>query len=97
MEMIAAGKGRKPKPFMVEGGDVQADAVWDSNRGLAAEERKEDARAGRKSKPATTVGLPDFIAPQLCQTWSVRPPAQVGFMRSSSTAIGSSCVCWMAR
>ncbi|MGO7785808.1 hypothetical protein ACC717_38245, partial [Rhizobium ruizarguesonis] len=52
MEMIAAGKGRKTKPFMVEGGDVQADAVWDSNHGLAAEERKEDARAGRKSKPA---------------------------------------------
>jgi bifunctional non-homologous end joining protein LigD len=32
MEMIAAGKGRKPKPFMVEGGDVQAYAVWDGNR-----------------------------------------------------------------
>ncbi|MGO7510886.1 DNA ligase D (plasmid) [Rhizobium ruizarguesonis] len=79
MEMIAAGKGRKPKPFMVEGGDVQADAVWDSNRGLAAEERKEDARAGRKSKPATTVGLPDFIAPQLCQTLE-RPPAGTGWI-----------------
>ncbi|MGO7216307.1 hypothetical protein ACCS75_35390, partial [Rhizobium ruizarguesonis] len=55
MEMIAAGKGRKPKPFMVEGGDVQAEAVWDSNHGLAAEERKEDAISGRKSKPATSV------------------------------------------
>jgi bifunctional non-homologous end joining protein LigD len=31
MEMIAGGKGRKPRPFMIEGGDVQADAVWDSN------------------------------------------------------------------
>lgn len=27
MEMIAAGRGRKPKPFMVEGGHVRADAV----------------------------------------------------------------------
>ncbi|MGZ2504381.1 DNA ligase D-like protein (predicted 3'-phosphoesterase) [Rhizobium beringeri] len=32
MEMIAAGKGRKPKPFMVEGGDVLAEEVWDGNR-----------------------------------------------------------------
>jgi len=39
MEAIAAGKGRTPKPFMIESGDVQADAVWDSNHGLAADER----------------------------------------------------------
>ncbi|MEH7881903.1 DNA ligase D [Rhizobium laguerreae] len=79
MEMIAAGKGRKPKPFMVEDGDVQADAVWDSNQGLAAEERKEDAGGGRRSNPATKVDLPDFIAPQLCQTLE-RPPAGTGWI-----------------
>ncbi|MBY5407893.1 DNA ligase D [Rhizobium leguminosarum] len=79
MEMIAAGKGRKPKPFMVEDGDVQANAVWDSNHGLAAEERKEDAGGGRKSNPATKVDLPDFIAPQLCQTLE-RPPAGTGWI-----------------
>ncbi|WP_281408496.1 DNA polymerase ligase N-terminal domain-containing protein, partial [Rhizobium sp. PEPV16] len=79
MEMIAAGKGRKPKPFMVEDGDVQADAVWDSNHGLAAEERKEDAGGSRKSNPATKVDLPDFIAPQLCQTLE-RPPAGTGWI-----------------
>ncbi|MBY5370220.1 DNA ligase D [Rhizobium leguminosarum] len=79
MEMIAAGKGRKPKPFMVEGGDVQADAVWDSNQGLAAEERKEDARTGGDSKTVTQVDLPDFIAPQLCQTLE-RPPAGTGWI-----------------
>ncbi|MGR9396461.1 DNA ligase D (plasmid) [Rhizobium leguminosarum] len=79
MEMIAAGKGRKPKPFMVEGGDVQADAVWDSNHGLAAEERKEDTGADRKAKTATKVDLPDFIAPQLCQTLE-RPPAGTGWI-----------------
>ncbi|MBY3131944.1 DNA ligase D [Rhizobium leguminosarum] len=79
MEMIAAGKGRKPKPFMVEDGDVQADAVWDSNHGLAAEERKEDAGGGRKSNPATKVDLPDFIAPQLCRTLE-RPPAGTGWL-----------------
>src|SRR5271163_4256366 len=40
MEAIAAGKGRKPKPFMLRGGQVRADAVWDSRTGLAAEGRK---------------------------------------------------------
>ncbi|MHC2364919.1 DNA ligase D [Rhizobium leguminosarum] len=79
MEMIAAGKGRKPKPFMVEHGDVRADAVWDSNHGLAADERKEDAGGDRKSKPATKIDLPDFIAPQLCQTLE-RPPAGAGWI-----------------
>ncbi|MBY5694453.1 DNA ligase D [Rhizobium leguminosarum] len=79
MEMIAAGKGRKPKPFMVEDGDVQADAVWDSNHGLAAEGRKEDAGGSRKSNPATKVDLPDFIAPQLCQTLE-RPPVGTGWI-----------------
>ncbi|MBY2999372.1 DNA ligase D [Rhizobium leguminosarum] len=78
MEMIAAGKGRKPRPFMIEGGDVQADAIWDSNHGLAAEERK-DAGGGRKSKPVKKVDLPDFIAPQLCRTLE-RPPAGTGWL-----------------
>ncbi|EJC85528.1 DNA ligase D [Rhizobium leguminosarum bv. trifolii WSM2297] len=76
MEMIAAGKGRKPKPFMMKGGDVQADAVWDSNHGLAAEERKETGRAGRKPKAAARIDLPDFIAPQLCQTLERPPPGE---------------------
>ncbi|WP_064697317.1 DNA ligase D [Rhizobium aegyptiacum] len=77
MEMIAAGKGRKPKPFMVEGGEVQADAVWDSNHGLAAEERQE-ARGG-KPATATAVDLPDFIAPQLCEKLE-RPPGGDGWI-----------------
>jgi bifunctional non-homologous end joining protein LigD len=83
MEAIAAGKGRKPKPFMKEGATVEADAVWDSSEGLAAEERK----AGTKSKakptkrtkaPARTT-LPDFIAPQLCETLA-RPPGAKGWI-----------------
>ncbi len=40
MEAIAAGKGKKPKPFMTQGETVKADAVWDSTEGLAAEERE---------------------------------------------------------
>ncbi|MBB2750101.1 UNVERIFIED_ORG: bifunctional non-homologous end joining protein LigD [Rhizobium aethiopicum] len=75
MDAIAAGKGRKPKPFMLKGGDIKADAVWDSNQGLAAEERKEEGRAGKTPKTAP-IDLPDFIAPQLCQTLERPPPGE---------------------
>ena len=46
-------------------------------RGLAAEERK--AEAGGKKKPKTVIAadLPDFIAPQLCETLD-RPPSAGG-------------------
>ena len=77
MEAIAAGKGRKPKPFMLQDGMVQADAVWDSRNGLAAEERK----AGREKNPKSVIArdLPDFIAPQLCETLD-RPPSADGWI-----------------
>ncbi|MEP9380380.1 DNA ligase D [Aquabacter sp. CN5-332] len=76
MKAIADGKGRKPKPFMLQGGKVEADAVWDSRTGLAAEERKAEA-GGRK--PVATADLPDFIAPQLCETLE-RPPSVKGWI-----------------
>lgn len=79
MDKIAAGKGAGPKPFMMQGSTVaDADAVWDSNRGHAAEERA--AKASKPSQPpkragrASAVTMPEFIAPQLCATLS-RPPA----------------------
>ena len=72
MEQIAGGKGRKPTPFMMASGDVEADAVWDSKKGLAADERKKKARKGVVT--STAADLPDFIAPQLCETLE-RPPA----------------------
>jgi bifunctional non-homologous end joining protein LigD len=75
MQAITAGKGRKPKPFMLQGGKVQADAVWDSRSGLAAEERK----AGREKTAVTARELPDFIAPQLCETLG-RPPSADGWI-----------------
>ena len=73
MEQIAGGNGRKPTPFMMASGDVEADAVWDSKHGLAAEERKNN-RSSKKVATSTTADLPDFIAPQLCETLE-RPPA----------------------
>ena len=79
MEKIAAGKGAGPKPFMMQGSAAaDADAVWDSNRGHAADERaaKTAKPTPRPKRPAraSEVKMPDFIAPQLCQTLS-RPPA----------------------
>lgn len=85
MDQIAAGKGKAPKPFMTaKSGGVGADAVWNSNRGDAAE-----ARAGRKaseprSTPARTAkvkkvaSIPDFVAPELC-TPVERPPSGEGW------------------
>ncbi|MER8446507.1 DNA ligase D [Mesorhizobium sp. M1066] len=78
MDAIAAGKGRKPKPFMLQGGKMGADAVWDSSTGLAAQERKAGAKATRKPK-AVAAEPPDFIAPQLCETLE-RPPSGDGWL-----------------
>ena len=77
MEAIAAGKGRKPKPFMLQNGDVEADAVWDSNHGLAAEERKAGVKTTKKPAAArrSKSTMPDFIPQQLCETLARPPPA----------------------
>jgi bifunctional non-homologous end joining protein LigD len=77
MEAISAGKGRKPKPFMQRGGKVHADAVWDSRSGLTAEECKADRE--KKAKAVIASDLPDFIAPQLCETLD-RPPSADGWI-----------------
>lgn len=80
IDAIAAGKGRKPKPFMMTGDAIQADAVWDSSEGLAAEERK----AGTKTKPKSSrksapSKMPAFVEPQLCETLE-RPPSAKGWI-----------------
>ncbi|THV12414.1 DNA ligase D [Rhizobium rhizophilum] len=71
MDQIAAGKGRKPRPFMMTKAAVEADARWDSRHGLAADKRKKAPSKGASQsvKPV----MPDFIAPQLCET-AARPP-----------------------
>lgn len=89
METIAAGKGKKPKPFMNTEGAVEADAVWDSSEGLAAEERAAGVKttAGlkkAKSRPkstqrASSARMPEFIVPQLCETLQ-RPPVAKGWI-----------------
>lgn len=80
MAEIAAGKGAAPTPFMTrKSSRVDADAVWDSNKGLAADERSKKGHsktAATKEKPAAKTAkskavkrvtkIPDFIEPQLC-------------------------------
>ena len=89
MAEIAEGKGRAPKPFMTaKSNRVSADAVWNSDRGDAAEARAGNKTGGSRSAPAqasakatkgTKVGaMPDFIAPQLC-TLVDRPPVAQGW------------------
>ena len=93
MAEIAAGRGRAPRPFMLSPDHAPtADAVWNSKEGLAAEARGPAAtppKSARKPKPAKPhtpatpaktpkIAIPDFVAPQLCQTVE-RPPAGAGW------------------
>jgi bifunctional non-homologous end joining protein LigD len=89
MEQIANGKGKAPKPFMLaKGGRAKADAMWNSNRGEAAEARAKGKTSvarpvpGAKSRAAATAkkvdAIPDFVAPQLCASVE-RPPNSDGW------------------
>ncbi len=86
MATIAAGKGGSPKPFMLAATNAsRPDAVWDSNKGLAADARRQarspsnSTKGALKSPRRRSAPLPDFIAPQLCQTVS-RPPKATGWL-----------------
>ncbi|WP_312366211.1 DNA ligase D [Ensifer sp.] len=82
MEVISSGKGKKPKPFMVNEGIIDADAVWDSRHGLAAAQRRSAKSPSLKKRPPARKrhpGMPSFIEPQLCQTLA-RPPGGEGWI-----------------
>ena len=77
MDAIAAGKGRGPRPFMLETKAPAApDAVWQSNKAAAAPAAARAPKA--KAKPGVRAGkrapMPEFVAPQLCRSVD-RPPA----------------------
>src|ERR1700712_2459633 len=91
MSQIAAGKGKAPKPFMLaKNGRGKSDAVWNSNRGMAAEARAEreeskpipKAKAnGKRATSAKTkkvAAIPDFVAPELCVSVE-KPPEAAGW------------------
>ncbi len=85
MDMIVAGKGRKPKPFMQNSlALAKPDAVWDSNKGKSAEERakhqfrEKPSRERNQATEKTRVVIPPFIPPQLCESVD-RPPSSSGW------------------
>ncbi len=67
LEQIAAGKGKAPEPFMMTTRIAGSDAVWDSNKGAAAEAR------------AIKSEMPNFAGLQLCET-ATRPPSADGWV-----------------
>ncbi len=85
MDMIKSGKGKPPKPFIQKSSALaEPDAVWESNKGTAAE-----ARAARRSPSNSSPGekkpdaklpptIPPFIPPQLCESVD-RPPSGSGW------------------
>jgi bifunctional non-homologous end joining protein LigD len=89
MDQIAEGKGKAPKPFMMaKSGRGKADAVWNSNRGDAADARAESKAASgaapaakapaKAAKGKKVVAIPDFVAPELCIAVE-RPPGGEGW------------------
>jgi bifunctional non-homologous end joining protein LigD len=68
MSDIAAGKGRAPKPFMLDSRQLaRADATWNSKESAAEVEKP--VTKSRKS----SAKVPDFIEPELCKLVE-RPP-----------------------
>jgi bifunctional non-homologous end joining protein LigD len=73
MATIAAGKGKGPKPFVVEGEDpADPAAVWGDKPDAPPPKRRARARS------KTAEPMPGFIEPQLCQSVD-RPPAGKGW------------------
>lgn len=85
MAEIAAGKGKAPKPFMLAKGNGKADAVWQSNHGIAADARAKTKAPAHKTKlkkarpEAKSVSeIPGFVSPQLCAAVET-PPSGAGW------------------
>jgi bifunctional non-homologous end joining protein LigD len=79
MEDISAGKGRKPKPFMLgKQNGFDANAIWHSNRKAgeaipAGAQLKASTRRPARTSRRSSAPIPGFIAPQLCKRVG-RPP-----------------------
>jgi bifunctional non-homologous end joining protein LigD len=76
MKDIAAGKGRAPKPFMLDSRQLaRADAIWQSKESEPVAATAQPATKSRKSKSRkSAVKVPAFIEPELCKLVE-RPPS----------------------
>jgi bifunctional non-homologous end joining protein LigD len=94
LKQIEEGKGKAPEPFMMTRRIAGSDAVWNSNKGVAAEARATKAsakpasarkRAPKKAKTQASKAraikseMPDFAGLQLCEI-SARPPSADGWV-----------------
>ena len=93
MADIAAGKGRGPSPFILATKhQAPPDAIWNSNKGSAAELRTAGAAgekpasktarseaSSRKRKSRGSDLMPEFVAPELCKLID-RPPSGAGWV-----------------
>ncbi|OJU07950.1 MAG: ATP-dependent DNA ligase [Alphaproteobacteria bacterium 64-11] len=77
MEAIAAGTGKKPKPFM-RASAFRADAVWQS-KSAAADADEDPDPASAKAKTRKISSLPRFVPPELCRLVE-RPPSGPGWV-----------------
>jgi bifunctional non-homologous end joining protein LigD len=85
---IAAGKGKGPKPFMLETKrSAQPDAVWNSKGGMAetsalakkaVAHTSTPARLTKKPRGRGTATPPEFIEPELCKLVDA-PPSAAGW------------------
>jgi bifunctional non-homologous end joining protein LigD len=82
MDEIAAGKGRKPKPFMLaKKHGFKANAIWHSKRNggkappalTLSPAPKPTAKSSRRKSKAAVGSMPSFVPPQLCKRVG-RPP-----------------------
>ena len=71
MSDIAAGKGRGPKPFMLDTRKIaRADAIWNSKESESAPKRASKKRVARRLPHA------EFIEPELCKLVEHPPRGQ---------------------
>ncbi len=83
MEQIAAGVGRRPKPFMLAGTKLaRADAVWTGKspdeHGKPPDGRTTARDTEARRKPLIVREVPKFIEPQFCKL-AERPPDHPGW------------------
>lgn len=79
MEDIEGGRGRSPKPFIMQAQKpAKPNAVWHSNREDAEAIAKPKPKVKKEPKPAKAASLPSFVEPQLCRTLD-RPPVGEGW------------------
>jgi bifunctional non-homologous end joining protein LigD len=76
MEDIAAGKGRRPRPFMLgKSNGFRPDAIWHSHREQSAGTPAKALRATQARRTRRVASpMPSFIPPQLCRRVG-RPPS----------------------